>query len=50
MRLPAHEDKPPYELVNRRVIIAKEEEIINNPRAKSAKLRIIKRNGGKDER
>jgi 16S rRNA (cytosine1402-N4)-methyltransferase len=34
---------PPYELVNRKVITPSSEEVEQNPRAKSAKLRIIKR-------
>lgn len=42
-KLPSEEDKPKYELVNNKVIIASEEELENNPRSKSAKLRSIRR-------
>lgn len=41
--LPSEKDLPDYRLVNNRVIIASEEELENNPRSKSAKLRIIER-------
>lgn len=41
--LPSEEDNPKYELVNNKVIIASDEELKNNPRSKSAKLRAIER-------
>ena len=41
--LPTEADKPDYRLVNNRVITATEYELENNPRSKSAKLRIIER-------
>ncbi|MCH5180384.1 MAG: 16S rRNA (cytosine(1402)-N(4))-methyltransferase RsmH [Erysipelotrichales bacterium] len=41
--LPNEENKPNYRLVNRQVIVASEEELKNNPRSQSAKLRIIER-------
>ena len=41
--LPTEADKPNYRLVNNRVITASEFELENNPRSKSAKLRIIER-------
>ena len=41
--LPKEENKPNYRLVNRQVIVASEEELVINPRAQSAKLRIIER-------
>lgn len=41
--LPTEADKPNYRLVNNKVIIASEFELENNPRSKSAKLRIIER-------
>ena len=40
---PSLEDEPKYRLVNNKVIIADESELENNPRSKSAKLRIIER-------
>ena len=41
--LPSEKDLPDYRLVNNKVIIANESELENNPRSKSAKLRIIER-------
>ena len=41
--LPSEKDLPDYKLVNNKVIIPSEEEMENNPRSKSAKLRIIER-------
>ena len=41
--LPSEKDLPDYKLVNNKVIIPSEEEMENNPRIKSAKLRIIER-------
>lgn len=41
--LPTEEDLPSYKLVNSKVIIASEEEMEENPRSKSAKLRIIEK-------
>ena len=41
--LPTEKDLPDYKLVNNKVIIADESELENNPRSKSAKLRIIER-------
>lgn len=41
--LPSEEDAPKYRLVNNKVIVASEEELKNNPRSKSAKLRAIER-------
>lgn len=41
--LPSVEDEPKYHLVNNKVIIATEDELKNNPRSKSAKLRAIER-------
>lgn len=41
--LPSEEDLPKYRLVNNKVIIASDEELLNNPRSKSAKLRVIER-------
>lgn len=41
--LPTEADKPDYRLVNNKVITASELELENNPRSKSAKLRIIER-------
>ena len=41
--LPTENDKPNYKLVNNKVITANEFELENNPRSKSAKLRIIER-------
>lgn len=49
MLMPSKDDGLEYELVNRKVIIADEEEIINNPRSTSAKLRIIKRKRGNEK-
>lgn len=40
---PSEEDEPKYTLVNNKVIIASDSELENNPRSKSAKLRIIER-------
>lgn len=42
-RLPTLEDEPKYHLINNKVIIASEKELIDNPRSKSAKLRAIER-------
>ena len=41
--LPSENDLPDFKLVNNKVIIADEKELENNPRSKSAKLRIIER-------
>ena len=41
--LPTEDDLPNYRLVNNKVIIPSDEEMENNPRSKSAKLRIIER-------
>ena len=41
--LPTEKDLPDFKLVNNRVIIASDDELENNPRSKSAKLRIIER-------
>ena len=41
--LPTEKDLPDFKLVNNKVIIADEKELENNPRSKSAKLRIIER-------
>ena len=41
--LPSEEDLPKYRLVNNKVITASDEELLNNPRGKSAKLRVIER-------
>jgi len=46
LRHPSEELGPSYQLVNRKVIIASEEENMSNPRASSAKLRIIERKRG----
>ena len=43
-KLPTIENKLEYRLINRKVIVASEEELENNNRAKPAKLRIIERN------
>ena len=42
-RLPVQEQELDFVLVNRKVIIATDNELENNNRAKSAKLRIIER-------
>ena len=41
--LPTEKDLPDFKLVNNKVIIANDYELENNPRSKSAKLRIIER-------
>ena len=41
--LPTEKDLPDFKLVNNKVIIANDFELENNPRSKSAKLRIIER-------
>ena len=41
--LPSEKDLPDFRIINNKVIIASEEEVKNNPRSKSAKLRIIER-------
>ena len=41
--LPSEADLPSYRLVNNKVILPSEEEMENNPRSKSAKLRIIEK-------
>lgn len=41
--LPKAEDEPKYRLINNKVIIASDKELENNPRSKSAKLRVIER-------
>ena len=41
--LPTEKDLPDFKLINNKVIIADESELENNPRSKSAKLRIIER-------
>ena len=35
--------KTPFELINRKVIVPTEEEQVNNPRSRSAKLRIAEK-------
>ncbi len=45
--LPSEKDEPDFELVNSKVILPSEEEIISNHRSKSAKMRVIERK--KDE-
>lgn len=47
---PNQDEMPKFTLVNRQVITAKDEELENNPRSKSAKLRIIERTEKNDER
>jgi len=41
--LPSEMKLPEYRLVNNKVIVASDEELLNNPRSKSAKLRVIER-------
>lgn len=41
--LPSKEDEPKYHLVHNKVILPTEQEISDNPRAKSAKMRVIER-------
>ena len=41
--LPSEKDLPDFKLINNKVIIANDLELENNPRSKSAKLRIIER-------
>lgn len=41
--LPSLNDEPKYRLVNKGVILPSEEEMENNPRSKSAKMRVIER-------
>lgn len=41
--LPSKDDEPKYTLVNNKVIIPSEQEMIDNPRSKSAKMRVIER-------
>ena len=41
--LPSLDDEPKYRLVNKGVILPSEEEMENNPRSKSAKMRVIER-------
>lgn len=41
--MPSEEDLPKFKLINRKVIVASEEELELNHRAKSAKLRIIEK-------
>ena len=41
--LPTEKDLPDFRLINNKVIIATSDELENNPRSKSAKLRIIER-------
>lgn len=41
--LPDQVEEPPYRLVNRKPILAKEEELLENNRSHSAKLRVIER-------
>lgn len=41
--LPSEENLPKFRLVNNKVIIASEKELEDNPRSKSAKLRVIER-------
>ena len=41
--LPTEKDLPDFKLINNKVIIANDNELENNPRSKSAKLRIIER-------
>jgi 16S rRNA (cytosine1402-N4)-methyltransferase len=40
---PTEVKKPTFELINRRVVVASEEELSHNPRSRSAKLRVAKR-------
>lgn len=46
LKHPSQVSGPIYELVNRKVIVATDQEILDNPRATSAKLRIIERKRG----
>ncbi len=48
--MPSEEKKPEFKLVNRQVIVASEEELLENPRSQSAKLRIIERVRNNDEK
>lgn len=41
--LPTEDDEPKYKMINNKVIIPSEEEMIENPRAKSAKMRVLER-------
>ena len=41
--LPKEEDEPSYKIISHKVIVPSEEELNNNPRAKSAKMRVIER-------
>ena len=41
--LPNEEDEPKYRLINRKIILPSEEELLRNHRSKSAKMRIIER-------
>lgn len=41
--LPSEEDEPKYRLVNNKVIVPSEQEMNDNPRSKSAKMRVIER-------
>ena len=41
--LPSEDDKPKYRLVNNKVIVPSEQEMNDNPRSKSAKMRVIER-------
>ena len=41
--LPSAEDEPKYRLVNNKVIVPSEQEMNDNPRSKSAKMRVIER-------
>lgn len=41
--LPNEENEPKFKLINNKVIIASDEELENNPRSASAKLRVIER-------
>ena len=41
--LPTEDDEPKYKMINNKVIIPSEEEMKENPRAKSAKMRVLER-------
>lgn len=41
-KLPSEIEKAPYELISRKAVVASEDELTNNPRSKSAKLRGIR--------
>ena len=41
-KLPSEIEKAPYELISRKAVVASQDELTNNPRSKSAKLRGIR--------